>query len=449
MVDFRPLLFLNALALMLLVTAGFASVLSELPVAAAPLQSLRDEAPIKPARKPVETQSPQTVAEAPETAPTPAPAPAPAPETVAEATVEVKAAPVEQPGSTEQFNIPDLPDKAVMLASAEPPAAIATYTAKAEPEQPPAPTTGALTLRSNVAGDRVEINGKDYGATRLDLELAPGKYDITISKDGFRPWQQSVALDAGNELTLVGKLEAYTTVNYQNGNWRGGIKTGDGTYEDKDGLKYEGQFVDGAFHGSGTAWYPDGTRYEGDWDTGKRAGEGVWRDADGSRYTGQFAADSFQGQGTLTLANGDILTGEWSQGRLNGHGSLTTADGMLYVGGFRNSDFHGRGTLTYPDGRHYEGDFSNGTFHGRGSEVFANGKKYEGEYIEGKFHGNGLLRNPNGSSIEATFRHGEPYGQVRLTTAAGEIFTARTTEPGVCYRDKSYRATQCPKLEGW
>ena len=90
-----------------------------------------------------------------------------------------------------------------------------------------------------------------------------------------------------------------------------------------------------------------------------------------------------------------------------------------------------------------------GAFHGTGAEVFASGKKYEGQYIEGKFHGKGLLKNPNGSSIEATFRHGEPYGQVRLTTAAGEIFTARTTEPGVCYRDKSYRATECPKLEGW
>src|SRR5690554_7533850 len=76
-------------------------------------------------------------------------------------------------------------------------------------------------------------------------------------------------------------------------------------------------------------------------------------------------------------------------------------------------------------------------------------KKYDGQYMEGKFHGKGLLRNPNGSSIEATFRHGEPYGQVRLTTAAGEIFTARSTEPGVCYREKSYRATQCPQLEGW
>jgi hypothetical protein len=424
MVDFRPLLFLNALALMLLVTAGFASVRDEQPVTEAP------------------TPATEAVAEAP----------IPAIEAVAEAPAEPEVSSAPPEVHTGPFRIAKLPEETLMVASAEPPAAMTTYTADAAepaPEQAPAPKTGTLTLRSNVAGDRVEINGKTYGATRLDLELAPGKYDITISKAGFRPWQQSVALDAGSELTLVGKLEAYTTVNYQNGDWTGGVKTGDGTYEDSDGLRYEGHFIDGAFQGSGTAWYPDGSRYEGDWEDGKRNGEGVWRDADGSRYTGQFREDAFHGQGTLTLDNGDILTGEWSQGQLNGHGSLTTADGMLYVGGFRNSDFHGRGTLTYPDGRNYEGDFSNGTFHGKGSEVFANGKKYEGEYIEGKFHGNGLLRNPNGSSIEATFRHGEPYGQVRLTTAAGEVFTARTTEPGVCYRDKSYRATQCPTLEGW
>ena len=440
MVDFRPLLFLNALALMLLVTAGFASVRDELATADAAQQPVQDNRLPKPTNKPAALEAPQTIVKAP--------APVSAPETPA----EPKAVPARPVVNTEPFRMPELPKEPLLVASAEPPAAMANYTAdKVEPapEQEPTPTTGALTLRSNVAGDHVEINGKTYGATRLDLELAPGKYDITISKAGFKSWQQSVALDAGNELTLVGKLEAYTTVNYQNGVWIGGVKTGDGTYEDSDGLKYEGHFIDGAFHGLGTAWYSDGSRYEGDWENGKRIGEGVWREADGSRYTGQFRDNAFHGQGTLTLSKGDILTGEWSQGRLNGHGSLTTADGMLYVGGFRNSDFHGRGTLTYPDGRHYEGDFSSGTFHGNGSEVFANGKKYEGEYIEGKFHGNGLLRNPNGSSIEATFRHGEPYGQVRLTTASGEVFTARTTEPGVCYRDKSYRATQCPTLEGW
>ncbi|MBC7183091.1 MAG: PEGA domain-containing protein [Marinobacter sp.] len=444
MVDFRPLLFINALALMLLVTAGFASVRDELRP-----EGLRITETIEPsaadqavASKPLPMQEP----------------PAPAPSEPEPVIAEQSAAKPRQPViSNTPFTVPPMPDETTVLAVAEPPSAMATRTeatparqrqADKKPEKT-APSTGTLVLRSNVIGDQVTINGKQYGATRLDLDLEPGKYDVTISKPGYKSWNRQVSVEAGNEMTLVGRLEAYTTVNYREGTWIGGVRTGDGTYQDAKGLRYEGHFVDGKFDGEGTAWYPDGSRYEGEWSDGRHQGEGVWRSADGSRYSGQFRAGQFNGEGTLTRANGDILIGHWEDGQLNGHGSLTTADGKLYVGGFRNGEFHGNGTLTYPDGRHYEGEFSNGDFHGTGSEVFADGKKYEGQYIEGKFHGQGLLRNPNGSSIEATFRHGEPYGQVRLTTAAGEIFTARTTEPGVCYRDKSYRATECPELEGW
>lgn len=381
MVDVRPLLFANALALMLLVTAGFASVRDEqsLPDTLAPSpESTLSDLEAQPGDSHASgsvfrDQTPQPVAAQP----------APEPTVIAE-----------------RFEIDPIDANAEQLAIAEPVAAMAKQT---ETRPQPAPTTGTLILRSNVVGDQVTINGESYGATRLDLELAPGRYDIAIEKPGHQRWTRSVELAAGEELTLVGELEAYTSVNYRNGEWLGGIRTGDGTWQDSSGARYEGHFVNG----------------------------------------------QFEGRGTLTLANGDVLTGTWVQSQLNGAGSLTTADGMLYVGGFRADEFHGQGALTYPDGRTYEGEFSNGEFHGNGAEVFADGKKYEGQYMEGQFHGKGLLRNPNGSSIEATFKHGEPYGQVRLTTAAGEVFTARTTEPGVCYREKSYRATQCPQLEGW
>lgn len=443
MVDFRPLLFINALAFMLLVTAGFASVRDD----------LRMTETFEPPA--VDQTVDQIVAsDSAERKTTRAPEPKAPASAKAESSAPDSRSPVVD---ATPFTVPPMPENPEVLAVAEPPAAMATRTGavpatqtrSAKQPKPQPPTRALLVLRSNVVGDQVTINGKEYGATRLDLELDPGRYDVTISKPGFKPWSRTVALEAGNEMTLVGKLEAFTTVNFRDGTWIGGVKTGDGTYQNAEGLRYEGHFVDGEFHGQGTAWYPDGSRYEGDWSVGDRQGEGEWRSADGSRYSGEFRANRFNGKGTLTQTNGDILTGHWQDGQLNGHGSLTTADGMLYVGGFRNDEFHGNGTLTYPDGRHYEGEFSNGAFHGTGAEVFASGKKYEGEYIEGKFHGKGLLKNPNGSSIEATFRHGEPYGQVRLTTAAGEIFTARTTEPGVCYRDKSYRATECPKLEGW
>lgn len=390
MVDARPLLFVNALALMLLVTAGFASIRQDISLTTTPAGN---------------AESPQ-VARA-ESAPEPEEASPPEPDVQHIAAVE-EASPsstavVRDLPAVEPFTIAPMPESPDMVAVAEP-ASAAEPRPDAQPQPAkPEPTTARLVLRSNVVGDTVTINGREYGATRLDLELDPGRYEVTITKDGFKPWSQSVSLTAGQSKTLMGRLNPYTTVKYRDGTWIGGLKTGDGTYENSEGMRYEGHFEDGQFHG----------------------------------------------QGTLTRSNGDILTGQWADGKLNGHGSLTASDGTFYVGGFRQGEFHGQGSLTYPDGRHYEGEFSNGDFHGSGAEVFADGKKYEGEYIEGKFHGKGLLRNPNGSSIEATFKYGEPYGQVRLTTAAGEVFTARTTEPGVCYRDKSYRATQCPQLEGW
>ncbi|MDI9245824.1 PEGA domain-containing protein [Marinobacter sp. CHS3-4] len=465
MVDIRPLLFINALALMLLVTAGFASVRED--ISKAPDVAQQQEPDLSDAVAQANEDTHQTndsvfLDEEPPSAGKPT-------DSVSDTPVATGSASAGSEKSTrveaKPFAIDSMPDDSQLLAKAEPVAAMAPTLSDATPEpslpkpaakppepvkpEPAPPKTGLLVLRSNVVGDQVSINGKNYGATRLDLELDPGKYDVVIRKNGYQPWQKTITLSAGDETTLVGRLEAYTRVNYRDGTWIGGVKTGDGTLENSKGLRYEGHFVDGKFHGEGTAWYPDGSKYEGDWQSGQRHGEGTWRSADSTRYTGQFRNDQFSGQGTLTMANGDILTGQWAEGKLNGHGSLTTSDGMLYVGGFRNDEFHGEGTLTYPDGRLYEGEFSNGEFHGKGKEVFADGKQYEGQYIEGSFHGKGLLSNPNGSSIQATFRYGEPYGKVRLTTAAGEVFTARTTEPGVCYRDKSYRATQCPKLEGW
>ncbi|GGC74622.1 PEGA domain-containing protein [Marinobacter halophilus] len=444
MVDFRPLLFVNALALMLLVTAGFASVQKDMTELTAP--ALTDT--IASATALGSAGKSKEVAEEPEELVVATPAPDPIVNEKPTNTPEPFAAEIPAALTAERFTVPPMPEEPELLAVAEP-AMLPRADALATASEPPPATTGTLVLRSNVVGDMVSINGKAYGATRLDLQLDPGRYDVVIEKPGYQAWSNSVALSAGQQLTLVGRLEASTTVNYRNGEWLGGVTTGDGSWQDTSGLRYEGHFVDGEFHGTGTAWYPDGSRYDGDWANGKRDGEGQWRSADGDGYTGQFENDDFHGKGTLTLDKGDILTGNWVRGRMNGHGSLTTANGMLYVGGFRNDDFHGQGALTYPDGRSYQGEFSNGEFHGKGSEIFADGKKYDGQYMEGRFHGNGLLRNPNGSSIEATFRYGEPYGQVRLTTAAGEVFTARTTEPGVCYRDKSYRATQCPQLEGW
>lgn len=110
MVDFRPLLFINALALMLLVTAGFASVRDDLrmtetfepPAVEQVITSRPDESEI--------SAPPAPSAIAP---PLPEPAPQQSNTPVVDAT---------------PFTIPPMPENPEVLAVAEPPAAMATRT---------------------------------------------------------------------------------------------------------------------------------------------------------------------------------------------------------------------------------------------------------------------------------------------------------------------------------
>jgi hypothetical protein len=469
MVDIRPLLFINALCLMLLITAGFAHIKAtgslmgsekavnivdnnhsnvDSPKTTMPQQ--RDEKIFKtPVTKPVDmppsTASVENTTEASK---------------VKTFSTEHKVVEVHEPAKTDTIESPNRSSTPPKLVKADKVASVVlpskhAPTPKVKPvikkiiKTKPVPTKGSLTIRSNVEGDTVLIDGIPHGPTKLNIKLSQGVHKIEVAKTGYNSWTSEITVIPGKHETLIAKLDKFTTVEFKNGVWVNGVVTGEGTYDDKNGTHYEGSFVKGKFHGQGTIHYSDGTRYQGDWFENKMQGDGTLTTAQGDTYTGQFKDGKFNGDGTLTKANGDIYTGTWVDGKLNGQGSLTTTKGLLYVGGFSQNEFHGQGSVTYPDGRHYEGGFNHGQFQGKGVLTFSDGKKYSGQFMEGKYHGKGELMNPNGSKITATFKFGKPFGQVRLTTPQGEVFTARTQQPGVCYREKSYRATQCPPMEGW
>ncbi len=58
----------------------------------------------------------------------------------------------------------------------------------------PVVKTATLTLRSNVKGDRVYIDGDFKGSTRLALDLPKGQHTIRIEKDGYEPYEETVNL---------------------------------------------------------------------------------------------------------------------------------------------------------------------------------------------------------------------------------------------------------------
>ena len=445
MVDLRPLLFINSLMIMLLITLSFVTVNKD-PVDEQQAVELTGNAILKPSIENPTANQKQAYADSEKG------------KRVLESLKVTEDAsfaqePIfadEQP--LEKITLGDGPAHKAITKSETNNQITTPKVVSFENAPPPVKeviTTGKLIVRSNVSDDTVLINGKPYGPTRLDLALTPGSYIVEVAKQGFQSWKASIDIRRGSTQTINASLKQSTKVAYANGIWNHDIKTGEGHYIKEGKFEYNGSFVNGEFHGNGSIRYANGMKYQGQWFEGKMQGKGTLTTTEGDTYIGELSDNKFNGEGTLTKATGDIYTGFWIDGVLNGQGSLTTKQGLLYVGGFADNLFHGNGSLTYPDGGHYEGSFSNGMFHGKGVETYVNGKKYVGQFIDGLYHGNGEILNPNGSKITGTFKDGKPFGKATLTTPEGEVFTARSSEPGVCYRQKSYRATECPELDGW
>jgi len=63
-----------------------------------------------------------------------------------------------------------------------------------------------LTVRSNVYGDQVYIDGQLKGSTRLDMELTPGRHIVRVEKEGYVPDEQTVELKSGRNAIVRATL---------------------------------------------------------------------------------------------------------------------------------------------------------------------------------------------------------------------------------------------------
>jgi hypothetical protein len=146
----------------------------------------------------------------------------------------------------------------------------------------------------------------------------------------------------------------------------------------KNGDFYEGSFLENEFDGHGKYVYSenDGLRrasYDGSWKNGKKHGYGTFIWKNGVTFEGQYVDDERIGFGSMNFPANDPFNrlryvGDWKRGQLNGHG-----------------------TLTYTNGDVYEGDFVAGAVRGNGTFFFADGRKYVGQVLKGKSHGRGVM----------------------------------------------------------
>ena len=99
--------------------------------------------------------------------------------------------------------------------------------------------------------------------------------------------------------------------------------------------------------------YASGARYEGEWRQNKFHGSGLLVDEDGNIHEGDFVANMRNGRGKMTfVADSSIAVGTWSKNVLI-DGQLQLSNGVMFEGDFRDASFAGVGSIRYPNGDTY------------------------------------------------------------------------------------------------
>lgn len=224
----------------------------------------------------------------------------------------------------------------------------------------------------------------DYGRVLFDVK-------IRIYED--------MAYYAGN-VNLKGEKHGHGTlinkngVKYQ-GSWVNNVFTGWGRLIDSDGNLFEGYFENCLLNGKGEKYSLSGSVYKGDFKNGMKDGIGEEETSE-HIYVGQYKNDKKEGKGKLIYkAIKDVYDGEFKENCITGYGFYTWANKDTYQGTFFNGKMHGKGLYKWPDGGEYIGDYINNIKEGFGKFKWSNGKIFEGPFKNGRPHGIGKLAIEN------------------------------------------------------
>ena len=248
-----------------------------------------------------------------------------------------------------------------------------------------------------------------------------------------------------------------------------------GTYIDKTGQRYSGEWKNGRFHGNGFLIDPSGERYAGTWLEGKRNGRGTQIFPDGSKYVGEFQSDRRQGIGTFIFPNGSRYVGFWDNDKRGGEGILYGKEGNViksgrwadsellssqsfpaerFPSGIISPSSSGQkplskdiasqkrplkcpptgvkdnciGEQTQLDGSRYVGQFKSNLWHGQGALSLANGDLYIGEFFNSKYHGQGTYQFADKVKYVGEFFEGKRHGTGVLTESDGTKYEGEWRE---------------------
>ncbi len=206
-------------------------------------------------------------------------------------------------------------------------------------------------------------------------------------------------------------LDKIKTITFANKNkFSGKIKNGLYNYGElvnQNGSRFEGEFFLGGACSDGKIIfkYENGDTYEGQWKDGLKHGNGKFTWEDGGAYEGQWKDGLMHGNGKYTFKSGNTYEGQFENEKRHGNGKYTFKEGDTYEGGYKNDKKHGNGKYTFKEGDTYEGGYKNNKRHGNGKYTWKDGTAYEGQWKDGLKHGNGKYTFKEGDTIEGQFEN--------------------------------------------
>jgi hypothetical protein len=140
---------------------------------------------------------------------------------------------------------------------------------------------------------------------------------------------------------------------------------------------------------------------------------------DGFIYEGEMLNGWFHGKGVSKYDSGTVYRGEYVNGYYHGKGKLVYTNGQSYEGEFANGVRHGKGINTYPMDEleetrcpTYIGDYMNNVEHGEGVYDWGTNREcYTGQWKNGDPHGKGKLLKDNNKDQIGTFKNGSYVGK--------------------------------------
>lgn len=152
------------------------------------------------------------------------------------------------------------------------------------------------------------VNGQRYSGTMLNT-------DGSTYTGGFK-----YGLPDGEGILKSSKGDVLFKGTFSTGNrYQGyGIETGKNT--DGQTWRYEGEYKNGTQNGKGTMTWSNGDKYVGDWKDGTRTGHGVYtfnekRKGYGYKYEGSFLNGEFHGTGTWYYVGGGSDRVKYNNGK--------------------------------------------------------------------------------------------------------------------------------------